>query len=785
MSETQLAQNSSSRGSSMGGDSLEMEGNLPRLAEPQAPVQPQEPLQPLNPEQHPEPAQAPLNPPDVQTIQRECLLSMKEMFDQLVSNLKQDQAVVQAVTAPSRAPIEKLSQHRAYTFAGTIEEKPEEAEYWLERTTQIVTKQLACSDEHKLKCAIALLADEALSWWETTTLTAPAEKITWKFFVEEFKKKYISEQYLNERRNRFLHLKQANKPIDQYVAKFCKYCKYGAEYIKTEKHKCRKFIDGLNDDLFPTFTAMEIEDFQTLVNRVTAMEAKMKVVEKRKSGHRSEKKQKRDDKLHWSSKKAKYQHERSSANTSAPRSHFTSRPQSVNKSSYPDMSVNSTRNTEKSAPCQYCKKAHWDHVDINPTSVMLVVEVTTISEIVRKWLIKHPLDLLFTRMSLLLAIVKVQNKLSLQFKEEARQAILMLRLIRNLELLLVCTTFVVGKMKNLLMLSQKPTSIFATMALQDEYDFGLPSIPVVSEFIDVFPEELPELKELKKQLEELQSKGFIRSNTSPWGAPVLFVKNKDGSMRLYIDYRQLNRVTIKNKYPLPRIKDLFDQLRDASVFSKIDLRSGIMVDPKKVQKILDWRPPRNVGEVRSFLGLARYYRRFVKGFSAIALPLTKLLRNDQPFEWLEDRQRSFDQLKQALTHAPVLVQPEAGKEFTVYSDASYFGVGCVLMQGDNVVAYASRQLKPHELNYPTHDLELAVIVFALKIWRHYLYGEKCHMFTDHKSLKYLLTQKDLNLRQRRWMELLKDYDLVIDYHPGKANVVADALSRKSNSSKPF
>ncbi|KAL4340201.1 hypothetical protein GQ457_08G033160 [Hibiscus cannabinus] len=156
---------------------------------------------------------------------------------------------------------------------------------------------------------------------------------------------------------------------------------------------------------------------------------------------------------------------------------------------------------------------------------------------------------------------------------------------------------------------------------------------------------------------------------------------------------------------------------------------------------------------------------------------------DQPFEWLEDRQRSFDQLKQALTHAPVLIQPELGKEFTVYSDASHSGLGCVLMQGENVVAYASRQLKPHELNYPTHDLELVAIVFALKIWRHYLYGEKCHMFTDHKSLRYLLTQKDLNLRQRRWMELLKHYDLVIDYHPGKANAVANALSQKSNSGK--
>ena len=115
----------------------------------------------------------------------------------------------------------------------------------------------------------------------------------------------------------------------------------------------------------------------------------------------------------------------------------------------------------------------------------------------------------------------------------------------------------------------------------------------------------------------------------------------------------------------------------------------------------------------------------------------------------------------------------------IFSDASLNGLGCVLMQEDKVVAYASRQLKPHEKNYPTHDLELAAIVFALKIWRHYLYGEKCFIYTDHKSLKYLPSQRELNLRQRRWMELIKDYDCVIDYHPGKANVVADALSRKT------
>ena len=448
-------------------------------------------------------------------------------------------------------------------------------------------------------------------------------------------------------------------------------------------------------------------------------------------------------------------------------------------------------------------------------------------------------------------------------------------------------------------------------------------IPIVSDFPDVFPEELPglpphreikfsidvvpgatpasitpyimaplELKELKLQLQELLEKGFIRPSVSPWGAPVLFVKNKDGTLRLCIDYRQLSKLTVKNNYPLPRINDLFDQLKGSSIFSKNDLRSGyhqlrikdadvhktafrtryrhyeflvmpfgltnapaafmdlmnrvfrpyvdqfvvvfidnilvyskdreshdthlqvvlenlrkeqlyaklskcefwmdevsflghivskegIRVDPKKIEVVVEWKPPRNVIEVRSFLGLAGYYRRFVKGFSMTSAPMTKLLQKNVKYEWSEKFQRSFDNLKAFLTEAPVLTQPICGREYVIFSDVSLNGLGCVLMQEGKVVAYASRQLKPHEKNYPTHDLELAAIVFVLKIWRHYLYGEKCFIYTDHKSLKYLPSQRELNLRQRRWMELIKYYDCVIDYHPGKANVVADALSRKS------
>ncbi|GAU22845.1 hypothetical protein TSUD_282120 [Trifolium subterraneum] len=208
-------------------------------------------------------------------------------------------------------------------------------------------------------------------------------------------------------------------------------------------------------------------------------------------------------------------------------------------------------------------------------------------------------------------------------------------------------------------------------------------------------------------------------------------------------------------------------------------KGGVSVDPSKVEAVLNWERPRTVSEVRSFLGLAGYYRRFILGFSEIALPLTRLTRKGAAFVWDELCENSFNLLKQKLTSAPVLVIPDPDKKYVVYCCASNKGLGCVLMQEGAVVAYASRQLKPHEENYPTHDLELAAIIFALKIWRHHLYGVQFALYSDHKSLRYLFDQKELNMRQRRWMEYLKDFDFELNYHPGKANVVADALSRKA------
>jgi ribonuclease HI len=208
----------------------------------------------------------------------------------------------------------------------------------------------------------------------------------------------------------------------------------------------------------------------------------------------------------------------------------------------------------------------------------------------------------------------------------------------------------------------------------------------------------------------------------------------------------------------------------------------VSVDPGKVRGVLSWKPPMNISEIRSFLGLAGYYHRFIQDFSKITKPMTRLLEKGKVFKWTQDCQASFEELKKYLTMAPVLVLPDLSKKFDIYCDGSRRGLGCVLMQEGLVVSYASRQLRKHEENYPTHDLELAAVVHALKIWRHYHIGHRCKIYSDHKSLMYIFTQSELNLRQHRWLELIKDYDVRINYHPSKANVIADALSRKKHCS---
>ncbi|WMV29593.1 hypothetical protein MTR67_022978, partial [Solanum verrucosum] len=368
---------------------------------------------------------------------------------------------------------------------------------------------------------------------------------------------------------------------------------------------------------------------------------------------------------------------------------------------------------------------------------------------------------------------------------------------------------------------------------------SIESIPVVSEFREVFLTDFPgmpsdrdidfcidlepgtrpisippyrmaptELRELKAQIQELFDKRFIHPSASPWGSLVLFIKKKNGAsvfskIDLRSGYHQLKirpedvpKTSFRTRYGhykflvmsfvfiddilayskneeehadhLRIILGVLGEKRLYAKFSKCDFwltsvaflghvvsKEGVMVDPQKIEAVKNWVRPSYVTEVRSFVGLARYYCRFVKNFASIATHLTDLTKKEIPFKWTEKCEESFQKLKTLLTIAPIL-------ELTVE-------------------AYGSRQLKVYERNNATHDLELAVVVFSLKIWRHDLYRVNCEVFTDHRSLQHVFILKDLNLRQRRWMELLTDYDVTIQYYLGKANVVSDALSRKAVS----
>ncbi|GJR62104.1 putative reverse transcriptase domain-containing protein [Tanacetum coccineum] len=305
------------------------------------------------------------------------------------------------------------------------------------------------------------------------------------------------------------------------------------------------------------------------------------------------------------------------------------------------------------------------------------------------------------------------------------------------------------------------------------------------------------MKELSEQLQELSDKGFIRPSSSPWGAPLqgssIYSKIdlRSGYHQLRVREQDIPKTAFRTRYGHFEFQVMPFGLTNAPADKKeheehlkaiLELlkkeKLGIHVDPAKIESIKDWASPKTPTEIRQFLGLAGYYRRFIEGFSKIAKSMTKLTQKGVKFDWGEKEENAFQLIKQKLCSAPILALPEGSEDFVVYCDASHKGLGAVLMQREKVIAYASRQLKIHEKNYTTHDLELGSVVFALKIWRHYLYGTKCTVFTDHKSLQHILDQKELNMRQRRWLELLSDYDCDIRYHPGKANVVADALSRK-------
>ncbi|GJY10676.1 putative reverse transcriptase domain-containing protein [Tanacetum coccineum] len=333
----------------------------------------------------------------------------------------------------------------------------------------------------------------------------------------------------------------------------------------------------------------------------------------------------------------------------------------------------------------------------------------------------------------------------------------------------------------------------------------LEDVPIVRDFPKVFPEDLParapyrlapsEMKEFLEELKELSDKGFIRPSSSPWGAPVLFVKKKDGSFRMCIDYQELNKLTVKNRYPLPRIDDFFDQLQGSSVYSKIDLRSGyhqlrnkqeheehlkLILELLKKEELYAkfskcefWIPKvQFLGHVIDSQGLFGYYRRFIERFSKIAKSMTKLTQKKVKFDWGDKQEATFQPLKQKLCSVPILALPEGSEDFIVYCDASIKGLGVVLMQREKVIAYASRQLKIHEKNYTTHDLELGAVTEERKLENIKNEDVGSMLIENLKDPEKLRTEKlepcadgTLCLNGRSWLPCYSDLITVIMHEP--------------------
>ncbi|GJU85361.1 putative reverse transcriptase domain-containing protein [Tanacetum coccineum] len=743
---------------------------------------------------------------------------------------------------------------------------------WFEKMESVFSIS-NCTASCQVKFATCTLQDDALTWWNAhvkTTTPEAAHVMPWATLKKMMTDKYCPRGEIKKIETKMWNLKVKGTDVVAYNRRFQQLALMCARMFPEEVDKIEKYIGGLPDMILGSVKASKPKTMQEAIEFTTELmdekthayaerqaEKKRKNVDLSKNNQNLQQQNKRqntghaytagnsDRKPYAGSKpmcsKCNYNHK-----GPCPPRHF--------KRNYPKLKNNDRGNQPGNdrAPAKviFVSTAFSSKIDITPSTLDHYYDVELADERIiglKNILIGCTLNFLNHPFSINLMPVELGSF----------DAIIGMDWLAKYQAVIVCAEKIV----------RIP---WGTETLIIHVEFQIDLVPGVAPVARA-PYRLAtsEMKELSEQLKELSDKGFIRPSSSPCGAPVLFVKKKDGSFRMCIDYRELNKLIVKNCYPLPRINDLFDQLQWSSVYSNIDLRSGyhqlrvreedipktafrtryghyefhvmpfgltnapavfmdlmnrnkqeheehlklilellkkeelyakfskcefwipkvqflghvidsegIHVDPAKIESIKDWTSPKSPTEIHQFLGLAGYYRRFIEGFSKIAKPMTKLTQKKVKFVWGDKQEAAFQLLKQKLCSAPILALPEGSEDFIAYCDASKKGLGVVLMQREKVISYASRQLKIHEKNYTTHDLELGAVVFALKIWRHYLYGTKCIVFTDHKSLQHILDQKELNMRQRRWLELLSDYDCDIRYHPGKANVVADALSRK-------
>ncbi|TYK13576.1 pol protein [Cucumis melo var. makuwa] len=668
-----------------------------------------------------------------------------------------------AQPAPMQLSVEAkhLRDFRKYnpkTFDGSMD-NPTKTQMWL-TSIETIFWYMKCPDNQKVQCAVFFLEDRGSAWWET------AERMLGGDHVKQ---------------QEFLNLEQGDMTVEQYDAEFDMLSCFAPDVVRDEAVRTEKFVRGLRLDLQGFVRALQPTTHADALRIALDLSLHGRADSSKAAGRGSALGQKRKvesqpDVIPQRNLRSGSVFQRHRRELSAARRTLRELPICPSYGR-----VHEGCCLAGSGVCFRCRQpGQPDDFDVILGMDWLSANHASIDCFGKEVVFNPP------------------SETSFKFKRAG----------------IVCIPKVISAMKASKLLSQGTWGILASVVDTREPKISLSFEPVVREYLDVLPDELPrlsppreinfaielepdttpisrasyrmapaELKELKVQLEPLS---FLRSTCdqayhqlrirdsdipktafrSRYGHYEFIVMSFGLTNALAIFMDLMNRTEAEHEEHLHQVLETLQANKLYAKFSKCEFwlkkvtfldhvvsSEGVFVDPVKIEAVTSWPRPSTVSEICSFLGLAGYYKS----------PACE---------------SSFQELKQKLVSAPVLTMPEGSGSFVIYSDASKKGLGCVLMQQGRVVAYASRQLKSHEQNYPTHDLELAAVVFALKIWRHYLYGKKIQIFTDHKSLKYFFTQKKLNMRQRRWLELMKDYDCEILYHPGKANVVTDALSRK-------
>nr|XP_009765345.1 PREDICTED: uncharacterized protein LOC104216908 [Nicotiana sylvestris] len=652
------------------------------------------------------------------------------------------------------------------------------------------------TDTEAANLAAYQLKDVANTWYEIWEVSRgeDADPATWKDFADAFLEDFLPIEVLEAKALEFEIIRQNDMSVNEYYLKFVSLAKYAPEMVRDMRARVRRFVLGLSDDLIVDANIAAQNNDMTITKMVAFIQG-------------NEDRLKEEEQLQREKERE-----------------FSKRAKSAGNFNHGGSQAGDWGSTLCYVTLYIAKK-----FGIEPEKLCKPIEVYT------------PVgDSIIARCIYRGCPVKVHNRLTAADLVELEMVdfdvIMGMDWLESCYATVGCRTKIVSfEFPSKPVLEWKgdvvtPRGMFisylkAKKIISKGYTYHLvrvkdadaqiptvQSVPIVNEFPEVFPEDLlgippdreidfgidllpgiksisilpyrmapAELKELKVQLKDLLDKGFIRPNVSPWGAPVLFVRKKDGETD-HVEHLRIVLQTLHDHKLYAKFSKCEFWLISVAFLGHAISGEGVKVGSQKIEVVKNCPRPTSVSDIRSFLVLAGYYRHFVEGFSSISSPLTRLNQKKVKFQWSDACEKSFEELKKRLTSAPVLTLPEGTEGFVFYCDASGIGLGCVLMQHSKFIAYALRQLKAHEKNYPTHDLELAAVVFALKIWRHYLYGVHVDIFTDHKSLQYIFKQRELNLRQRRWLELLKDYDVDILYHPGKANVVADALSWRSMGS---